>query len=84
MIIEFTRPGRLSNYDSTEMAACIVDALSGCVERVDNLAAGQKPDMYSVYLHLKTGGCECVADFDNRDDALAFEYFLLDLVKDNQ
>lgn len=34
-----------------------------CVEHVE--MNDDKPDFYSVYLHLKAGGVDCIADFDD-------------------
>jgi len=77
-MIEFTIPSLpLSCYDNVEMAGCIEDKERGFTERVDD---DREPHFWSVYLHLKEGGCECIADFAEMRDAEAFDLFMSALV----
>jgi hypothetical protein len=72
--------GDLSLYDGTELSLVVEfdlpDGDRACemlstIERAD-VDLSQYPNgtlFYSVYLHLKTGGVDCVADFSELDDA---------------
>lgn len=51
-------------YDAVEIAGCI-ETLE-YIERVDD---DREPQFWSVYLHLKEGGCECVADVNTQKQA---------------
>lgn len=81
-MIEFTPPDlQLSQYDGTELSPCFVSGSS--VERI--LPGDTRlPSIWSVYLHLKSGGCECVADFDTKFDAQNFESFMLALIMEKK
>jgi hypothetical protein len=72
--------GNLNQYDETELSLVaeftlpdgskVCEAL-GTLE-VSEIDAADYPDavfFYSVYLHVKTGGTECAADFDSLEDA---------------
>jgi len=70
----------LDQYDAVEVAGCI--EAYGCVERVED---DSEPHFWSVYLHLKEGGCECVADCNTRgqaDEFAAVLEFVLRYVKE--
>lgn len=72
--------GDLSQYDGTELSLVaeftLPDGTRACemLSTIDfaDIDAADYPDavfFYSVYLHVKTGGTQCVADFDLLEDA---------------
>ena len=83
--------GELSQYDGTELSAVVefthIDGTRIC----EALATLDVPDLssysdatlfYSVYLHLKTGGTQCIADFDLLDDAQIYCHALDSILGD--
>lgn len=63
-------------YDGVEMAPCRIVNDPGpefnpntSVERIENPCDYDKIAFWSVYLHMKTGGVECVADFKTETEA---------------
>lgn len=59
-------------FDAVEMAPCqLVNELSEGwdVERIDDPKETDKIAFWSVYLHYITGGVDCVADFETREEA---------------
>ena len=72
--------GNLNQYDGTELSLVaeftLPDGTRACemLSTIDmsEIDAADYPDavfFYSVYLHVKTGGTECAADFDSLEDA---------------
>ncbi len=62
-----------TEYDEVEVHPCTQDD-EGLCEQCDQ----NDPElaMWSCYLHLKVGGIECVADFENEKEADAYAQFL--------
>jgi hypothetical protein len=54
----------LDHYDAVEVAGCSEDA-DGNVERLDD--EGVAPSFWTVYLHLKKGHVEAVADLPSEE-----------------
>ena len=55
------------NYDAVEIQGVREDPVSNSIG-VDN----ENPEFFSVYLHLKEGGVECIKDFSTLKEAQLF------------
>lgn len=60
-------------YDEVEVHPCTRDKDGNCEQCEPN---DPELAMWSCYLHLITGGIECVADFENEKEADAYARFL--------
>ena len=59
------------HYDGIEVhgvRSCAAPADDGTCYEIDNV----NPSLFSVYLHLKQGGVECVGDFSHYSDAVQY------------
>lgn len=56
----------LTDYDAIELHPCwkAGDVIERC--------SPDEADMWSVYLHLREGGVECIGDLDSLSEAKAF------------
>ena len=64
-------PGQIAQYDALEVHGVrdvATDGSGGTQCEVDD----EHPQFYSVYLHRKEGGVECVGDFSAEADANTF------------
>jgi hypothetical protein len=62
-----------TEYDEVEVHPCTQDDEGPCEQCDPN---DPELAMWSCYLHLKLGGIECVADFENEKEADAYAQFL--------
>ncbi|QHS09009.1 hypothetical protein [Sinimarinibacterium sp. NLF-5-8] len=61
----------MSVFDAVEVHGCtVVDDYDGR-EIIEQTADGV-PDFWSVYLHYKSGGLDCIADFRDEHQAKLF------------
>ncbi len=50
-------------YDAIEVAACIDHGDD--IQRIEDIKTNETPSFFTVYGHLKTGGCEAIVDLDD-------------------
>lgn len=62
----------MSLYDATEITPCAIDFYDPDDPKKQSVepCEPEDADMWSVYLHLKEGGVECIADCATEEDAI--------------